>query len=338
MIHAGLKSSKAIFSPCCLYSTRQSLETINSLLAKRLPDLGKELSRLKENPRVTQSLDHINAYHRYGLVREQQIAVGRSLELQEHLKKDYYVINHGQNNDSIIVNIAAKKVLEIFQQKKIPTEILRHPIFVENSTRDLSWFKENLHMGNQDLNYSPELISGDCILEHLTPSESAIDFFTGTPNMLKGPRMVRSADGSMRIVEEKNYEEKIVTKIVQHHIGDKNLAALVSKKVIHVGRSLQDGGGTLYSICIPKENFFSIGYLAKSFGRAINKDYTQEELEGFQNGVFTPPEGSLPQVRLLTKKLNLEEGVLIISNSTLSDKRIKKVEGQVEDCLLQAKH
>jgi hypothetical protein len=338
MIRPCLRSSKGVFSPCCLYSTRQSLETINSLVAKRLPDLGKELSRLKGNPRVTQSLDHINAYHRYGLVREQQIAVGRSLELQEHLKKDYYVINHGQNNDSVIVNIVAKKALEIFQQKTIPSQILRHPVFLENSTRDLSWFKENLHMGNQDLNYSPELISGDLILEHLTSSESAIDFFTGTPNMLNGPRMVRSADGRIQIVKEKNYQEKIVTKIVQHHIVDKNLAALVSKKVMHIGRSLQDGGGTLYSICIPKEKFSSIGYLAKSFGRAITKNYTQEELEGLQNGVFTPPEGSLPQVRLLTKKLNLEEGVLITSNSTLNDKRIKEVEGQVEDCFLQAKH
>jgi hypothetical protein len=307
-------------------------------VAKRLPDLGKELSRLKGNPRVIQSLDHINAYHRSVLVTEEQIAVGRSLELQEHLKKDYYIINHGQNNDSIIVNIAAKKALEIFQQKTIPSQILRHPVFLENSTRDLSWFKENLHMGNQDLNYSPELISGDFILEHLTPSESAIDFFTGTPNMLNGPRMVRSADGGIRIVEEKNYQEKIVTKIVQHHIVDKNLAALVSKKVIHIGRALQDGGGTLYSICIPKENFSSIGYLAASFGRAITKHYTQEELEGLQNGVFTPPEGSLPQVRLITKKLNLEECVLIIAHSTLNDQRIKEVEAQVEGCFLQAKH
>ena len=338
MIQACLRSSKGVFSPCCLYSTAQSLEIINSLEAKRLPDLGKELSRLKGNPRVTQSLDHINAYHPYGLVGVQQIAVGRSLELQEQLKKDYYVINHGQNNDSIIVNIAAKKALEVFQQKKIPSQILRHPVFLENSTRNLSWFKENLHMGNQDLNYSQELISGDCILEHLTPSESAIDFFTGTPNMLNGPRMVRSSDGSIQIVEEKNYQEKIVTKIVQHHIGDKDLADLVSKKIIHLGRSIQDGGGTLYSICIPKEKFSSIGYLAKAFGRAITKDYTQEELEDLQNGVFMLPEGSLPQVRLLTKKLNLEEGVLIISNSTLSDKRLKEVEGQVEDCLLQAKH
>jgi hypothetical protein len=142
----------------------------------------------------------------------------------------------------------------------------------------------------------------------------------------------------MKFVDEKNYQEKILTKIVHHHIADKSLATRVSRILTRLGRSIEDGGGTLYSICIPKEKFSSMGYLATLFGCPIDRTYNPEELDSLQNGVFTYPKASFPQVRLLTKKLNMEEGVLIIPNSTLSEERIKEVEDRVEECLLQVKN
>src|SRR5262249_48722676 len=76
-------------------------DVIKNLEEQRLDNPVKELIRLKSNPRISESLSAVNNKRKLSTLH--QIALGRSIELQETLKETHFVINHGQNLDLMIV-------------------------------------------------------------------------------------------------------------------------------------------------------------------------------------------------------------------------------------------
>lgn len=288
--------------------------SIDSVLKARLPCPISESSRLKDNPRIKQTLQTISHAK---LNPAQELAVMQSIELQDKLK-GFFVINHGQSNSGLVINIASKKLSEIFDAKKYKHfEVLRHPIFLKHiqKEQDVHWVKEKMQTG-YDSQYRDELICGDIYLEHTAPNESAIAFL--------------SSSTSIALALKENFKRNTLDKIVGVYPVDKKLATELSG----IGDSLK--GGSLYSICIPKEKFSSMGFLSKAYGTPTDWKYHKSDLDYIQKG-YVPSKahdyGQPPQVRLLANKLTPEEGVFIIPHTTLDTTQLKDLEDQVESCI-----
>src|SRR5581483_5763367 len=185
------------------------------------------------------------------------------------------------------------------------------------------------------------------------PDESALDFFSGTPNIANGSFFLKS----------------ILQPIVQTYFPDPITQSRLIHDLLQVTWSLP-AGGTLYSICIPKEKFHSVAYLSAAFGKPYPKKFfTIQDLERFQDGsIFTESENEMvlngmgdlmkpqnfsifiskvmegykphevqeefPQVRILAHKLQPEEGIFIFANSTLDEEELQNL-GSTIDLLIQ---
>ncbi|MBS0627319.1 MAG: hypothetical protein JSS09_03810 [Verrucomicrobia bacterium] len=301
---------------------KDPINRIDLLIKSRLSDSNLELNRLKKIPRIEKSLNEISKTKDLSI--EHKMAIAQSIELRECLKDKYYVINHGQNNKGIIANIVAKKVTELFESKKLKYfEVLRHDIFLKDKPkdRDVTWYKTTLkkELSLTDHNFREELICGDITLERTNQAESAIHFSTGANNIA--------------IYYDPDFMKKIIQKIVKHYFPTEGLIKEISEEINSVSKNLT--GGTLYSICIPKDKFHSIAYLAHPYGRPLDypSHITNEELDSWQEGTSSID----TQVRLLTRKLTQDNGILIIPHSTLSQSQLDKIESVVENCLLNAK-
>jgi hypothetical protein len=293
-------------------------DKIEKILSKRLSSPDLELSRLKSNERIKKSLEKIsNRYQKLDIAQE--IAIAQSIELREKLKEKYFVINHGQNNSGIIVNILAKKTAELFDLQKYKRFYpLRHNIFFRN-TEELD--VNQLHKVNYR-KYKDQILCGDIYLESTFPYESAIYFFEGSAKNVAA--------------NDENFTKNIISKILQKYISDIELAEKTTKELDDLGRSLQ--GGTLYSICIPKEKFHQIGSIVYVGLNGIPFDKASlNDLDLWQDGsckFFTDITYKVkPQVRLLTSKLTPENGVFIIPHSNLSTEKLSEVEDKVEKLL-----
>ncbi len=295
---------------------------ISSTLKNRLATAAAELSRLSQDLRIQKSLQKIESSHYYydPLTAAQKVAIAQSIELRENLKDTYYVINHGQNNSGIIANILAKKVNELFEAKKYEYfEVLRHDVFLQGISKkqDVAWYKKKMEYGS-DHDYRNEIICGDIQLENTTSYESAIDFFAFSKNIAAA--------------EDYNFTQRIIEKIAGKYFqSDKKLVEQVSKELTDLSKGLT--GGTLYSICIPKTKFDSVGYLSGPFGHPLHDTFTSDDLDSLQDGLSSIS----TQARLLTAKLDPKEDIFILPHSTLSIKELRKIEGIVENCLLGAK-
>ena len=321
-----------------------AIELIDKIMSCRLDVPEEELRRLQASPRIDRSLQKISsAYSERKLNLAEKIAIGQSIELREKLKDKYYVINHGQNNAGAITNIVAKKVTELFEAKKQKYfEVLRHDVFLQGipKDRDVDWYRNelgkwplkggypevpglegspNMKMGGRDYmvitdhNYVTELICADIDLERTEVAESAISFFVEATNIA-----VRKDPG---------FTKETIYKIAKRYFPCEKLCKQISRKISTASFDLT--GGTLYSICIPKDRFESVAYPSQAYGfSAGNVDlHSLQEGTSSINGI---------QVRLLTTKLTEENEVLIIPHSTLSKEKIREVESVVERCLSPA--
>ncbi|MES2199368.1 MAG: hypothetical protein V4489_04290, partial [Chlamydiota bacterium] len=290
---------------------------ISSTLSNRLLTVESELSRLKENPRIQKSLEKIKSSYHITLTNPQKVALAQSIELREKLKCTHYVLNHGQANNNIIVNILAKKITELFEAKKYEYfEILRHNVFLENipKEQDVDWYKNKMKY-DIDHKYRKELICADIRLENTDGCESAIDFFA------RGFNIASSHDS--------NFTLKIIEQVTRKYFNsNEKLTGQVSGELTLLSEKLT--GSTLYSICIPKTKFGSLGYLSGPYGRPSAGTY---DLDSLQDGTSSLSS----QVRLLTAKLDPKEGIFILPHSTLTTEEFHKIESVVEKCLLRAK-
>lgn len=289
-------------------------DRIEKLLSKRLSSPELELARLKSHQRIRESLEKIsNRWEKLNIAQE--IAIAQSIELQEHLKEDYFVINHGQNNTKGIVNILAKKITEIFELKTYKHFLpLRHPLFFQN-TQPLEIDRLRHLNPFNDHEYASQILCGDIYLENTIPYESAIHFF-------KNPATHK--------VDTKD----ILQKILHRYISDTEVIQQLTQKLQDLGNSLE-GDGTLYSICIPKEKFHQIGWITYVGRKGVPFDKASlKDLDLWQEGkctFFTDMTCKIqPQVRLLASKLIPEEGVFIIPHSTQA---LCQAEAQVDEYL-----
>lgn len=294
---------------------------IDSLVKRRLSDPDLEWERLKASARIFRSLEF---FERTFESRVQKIAFGRSLELQEALKDTHFVINHGQSNAGLPIHVVAKKTRELFEGKKYQHfEVLRHPVFLEHlqeRSDNVHWFKKKMY-DDRDDNYRNELICGDVFLENSDRLESSVDFFVREKSMSfsHNPDLVRA----------------IIEGILKKYPSIQKRARTVSDTISQ--ETLP--GSSLYSICIPKEKFSSMGYLSRAWGAPVTQAYNLLDLELCQEG-FVPSHlksfGQSPQVRLLTGRLAPENGVFILHHTTLDAKRLRSLEKKVESALLSA--
>lgn len=309
---------------------------ISSALKNRLIVEEEELLRLTQDPRIKNSLEKIVKSYSQSLSTAEKVAIAQSIELRENLKNEYYVINHGQDATWLIVNILAKKVSELFEGKKYGYfEVLRHDVFLERipEDRDVNWYKQIMKK-TTDMDFHVELLSGDICFENSQHMESAIIFFAGNQSFDSYNWTVSVLNGvkfDPPVVVNRQFErvQIMIEKIAKRYFPtNPELIQSISQTLMTASQGL--AGGTLYSICVPKIKFDSVGYVARAFGSSAGM-YTSDELDYLQDVT----NGEL-QVRLLTSKLSSEDGIFIVPHSTVSIEQLSKINSIVENCLLNA--
>ena len=303
------------------------LKEITELNEARLQDPEKELERLMKIDRIRKSLEKTESY--VGKSLRHKLAYAHSLELREKIKDRYYVINHGQNPIMMALNILARKLKQIYEPDQYKNfQVLRHDIFFpkDKDQEKVEWYQNVLKdaLSNSwydktktDHNYR-ELISGDCCLESVSKWESAVDFFTGRASV-----MLCSAKYS--------HLNKISEKILSNYFPEPHTKQF-SDEMLEICKGFDlPTDGTLYSICIPKNQFEKVGYLSWEFGQP-NYLFHKTDIETFQNGEIPGGAAGLPdrlQVRLLSHMLKPENGVLIVENSTIDQSKIIELEEKI---------
>jgi hypothetical protein len=183
--------------------------------------------------------------------------------------------------------------------------------------------KANVYFDHQ---FSDQLISADCCLENEAKRESALYFF--------------STGMSMALMKDFGYIPALIQKIVQAYTADpvkqKKIKEQLQNQVINLCKQYS-GHATLYSICVPKDKFQTIGYISRDYGHPAANKYTQEDLKKMQMGVSDKEEKDSegqaikPQVRLLAHQLTPENGVFIVPHSTLDQAQTAAIERAVND-------
>lgn len=310
-------------------------------------DVDTELSALMENPRVCTSVTRVKGTHCWyfsgsKLSNFHTLGYARSLMLREKLKSRYYVFNHAQVFRTSIINIVAKKLMEIFEQKTFKDfEVLRHDVFLEQideKTHTVEWFQKRIRGAHEedDHVHRTALISADIYLEHIVKLESALSFFS------EGHVVGVGIDDRLNLLSQ----------LTGRYCSNQETAKDLSKDLLYVVDKLLTSvppEATLYSICVPKEKFQEIGYLSLRLGRPLELPFTPEHMELLQNGEradllpeFSPdPERfargymdtEIPQVRLLAHKLKPENGVLIIPHYSFSNAKLQMVESKIDELI-----
>jgi hypothetical protein len=305
---------------------------LEELARIRLPDLQQELERLQQHPRIKRSLERVERGCVFQLTLAHKVAFAHSIELREKLKEKYYVINHGQNLEMMLINIVARRLKQKFEPKLYEHfEILRHNVYLQHIREDeqnVEWFRRKLTQIS-DHAYRRELICGDCYLESTALAESAMDFFAGRTNI------AATCSGS------ENFISQIVQGILCDYFPNQGARNRFVQELVTLAQTLPRGG-TMYSICIPKEKFETTGYFCLPYGQPVDdKKYSPVHLELMQDG-FSPRdipempfEGSSrnkmsPQIRLLSHKLTEENGIMIVPNATISQEIVDQMEKDVD--------
>lgn len=287
----------------------------------RLPSIDEEFSRLKNHPRIGLSLDKVEKS--LELSSKKQVAFAHSLEVYNEFGKDYFVFNHGQGLAMMIINIFNKELKKrepSYKKEFSEFHLLRHEVHLRHLEESQSpeWYQKKIGTigaKKKDSDYRNELISVDCHLENTTTAESALYYFKFNSNV--GTR-------------EAPFVQDVLTPILQDQfplnidVQNETLAQL--RNLIKV-YSKTKHDGNLYSICVPKTKIKEMGFFCGPYGRKLDRSYSTEDLELIQKG-HLPKTETVPQFRLLTKKLTKEEGVKIFLSSTLNktEKEILKKE------------
>lgn len=297
----------------------------------RLDSPKKELKRLKQIDQVKRSLQQVSDSAWVKLSNDKLIAIGRSIELREKIKNTHYVINHGQGPSLILVQLVMNAFKKIFDEIEYEQYLnMRHDAFLKEikKDQDVSYYIEALQ---KDIDWSyPELICCDFYLKSIAYAESALFFFTWETNVHNDVKFIR----------------KILSQICSYYIPDPSRQVSLVHTLCELFHDGFGNGGTLYSICVPKDQFADVGFLSKSYGTPTKNQYTAEHLERLQDG-FTHGDISsipheiewgctaVPQVRLLAQKLDPKNDIYIVAHSTLDNEILLAAKKIVEDLIHQ---
>lgn len=325
----SVKKLKESFAP---KNSQWISDKIEPLLKLRLEDLEEELKRLKQNPRIARSFKKVERSCRhlenstFKLSNSDLIALGHTLEVREALKETHFVINHAQGFEALLLNLTTKMLMKRFNPENFGDyESLRDDVFVNDLDRSVDWYRKKLNeqVGYKAYTYHdgdfPELISGDCYFESIKHLESALSF------------LVKNTNEAFK--KSKMFEGLFATILLQYF----NDQTVVKQFIEEIKKIEPVEGGTLYSICVPKEKFREMGYLSHPFGRPVSRKYSNEQIDSLQDGdlkAFPVSEDKkvyqVPQVRLLAHKLSPKEGVLSIPHTAISPEDLKRVENEIE--------
>lgn len=305
------------------------LEVLTTLKSKRLKKLEDELNRLKRNPSIEERLEQIKnelKYRRDEKLRKdvktrQLIAIGHSMELREAVKKDYIVLNHGQNLDLMFVNLLAKKLQNLFTSQTSDQDVLRHASQF-GKIKDIEFFRRDINSSSNrnDTNYSRELLCADIVLHSTKSMSSAIDFFTGTKNIAK--------------ISNNAFLKDLLMSIIKVYLPDEEAAKRLYKEIKKIIKNYFPANN-LYSICIPKEKFKELCYFSRARGytRELIQDELHAKIDDMQSGADPC---DFPQVRILARAIQAKDGIHVVRHSEFRDEILETIENRVEVAILNA--
>jgi hypothetical protein len=293
-------------------------ETIRLLKLKQKKDIFEELARLKKDPEINSKFDALDAAYPTSCAINQLVTYGHSLELQKELSKTHYVLNHGLNSTLVGLNILASELTKKFSQVRAQDgSVLRHESLFKHYDKlkhDVDWFKAHLpkhaFYGSgylSDHDFRKELICCDIDLQNKEAYESALDFYLRSQNIalgIHGQKFITDLienllEDFFPLDEQATKRQKLLTEIIE----------------LFQTLPITAQGHGLYSICIPKERFHEVAYIARPFGYVYPKEISEKELELIQAGTSFFKYDRTPQARVLAHKLDMSKGDFIVSHS-----------------------
>ncbi|MCB1213504.1 MAG: hypothetical protein KDK40_04320 [Chlamydiia bacterium] len=321
---------------------------INKIVSRRLSNPTQELNRLMQSERVRNSIQTVSANLSGEFTAQEKIAYGRSLEVREAFKENYFTITHGQNKSLCVLNTFTKALVkETCGSTEKYAQFLRCDMGKGLSDlRGTDYYIDQIdHRGLTDHDFRRELLCGDCYLESTAECESALYFFHYNHNI-----GFSNVEGTKRLFQP-IFEAflPLPSSCTQNPSSSPELHAEFTLKkealmteLTEVITSFDCGNGNLYSILIPKNKFFKYAYLSLPFGASAKNQYTHSHLEALQDGHAPnstvdgvgqiPSEDyskDAPQVRILTKYMRPEYGVHVVLNSSALDEERRKMEKRV---------
>lgn len=250
---------------------------------------GGELERLTENLEIKSRLEKVKKLRNGSFNKKQEISFCRSLEVFNIFRENYYVFNHGQmGNLYLPLNLLTKNLIDI--ELSCYETFMRHHQQMVGINHTVNYYTNNIISKNwsthNDRIYTKELLSVDAHLGSVIFGESAIRCF-----LARGRELTRLTNNDINCIARlsSNYHEFLEE----------------FNKVQDTIYNLEYHG-VLYTICVNKEYFNQCGYLSLPGGREFPKSSLsdKETIETLQNSIEKVDDGPLPQVRLLTHKLD----------------------------------
>lgn len=280
-------------------------------------------SRLEQNAAIARRLNAVTDLGCRRLSEEAQVAFARSLQVYERLKATHYVFHHGQPSLRFLpFNIFKKQLLDPTDSKK-ENCFLRHPANIRHlssTTHTVEWYishiiHENLEEHNDRVHRSA-LIAADGHLASTEIAESALAFFSSNCHNYTSIAVLQAA----------------VSEVAKVHFPDIVVREQVVGELYRLETSIEEAGGVLYTICVPKENFRNCGYLSIPFGMAypIENKGVEEFLEEMQ--ITESPQKKMPQVRLLSHLLDAN-GAKTFMFAAIRDERLEELKVKVQEII-----
>lgn len=259
-----------------------------------------ELERLTEDPGIKERLEKTKKLRNGFFDTTQQISFCRSLEVFNIFREKYYVFNHGQMAKWYLpINLLTKNMIDI--ELSCYETFMRHPQQIVGINHDVDYYTNNIIPKNRSVHndriYTKELISADAHLGSVIFGESAIRCFLARGS--ESTRLTNDDINSMTKLSS-NYDEFIRE--------FSRVQDIIYNLEYH---------GILYTICVNKDYFNQCGYLSLPGGQEYPESRIRDKeiLEILQDSVNIVDYGPLPQVRLLTHKLDPKyTKVFIFSN------------------------
>lgn len=319
-------------------------EEVQEILNGRLNDKDQEFQRLIQNSRIEKFAKKIGIKFSKKVEKSRTkkafILWAQSVELQEKLKDNYYVFNHGQVSALITVNIIYTELMRnCGGVDKKDQHYIRLPDLLDK--KEISFFKEVIKnyknkavteraftRSVDDVMYSEELLCVDNYLESRRDCESAWFYFLHNKS-----EKTRSAMG------EYNYPYLLFSdKAVDYYFQNSKVNSKLKKKFSNVEGKIPslrnpETLGSLYTILIPKNKFVDAGYISHAWGDPYEEGkFSLDELQG------TVLKGNPPQVRLSTWKVVSDPEIITLVSHNLSQKSLDRLEKGIDTEIKKAIH